>query len=233
MEHEAAGKATAERMMQEQALESAKQMQRAGVDPRQIYQETGIISITVGDRSILVRNPKQDYTKFVRNLQRDLRRGDDIGGVSGQVVERIGYGPLQEASFAGTVPGMVTKGQRQARNALAVGSGLGALALAGGAAYSKYDENRQQRRANAYRALEGDRDATKQIQNALKRAGYYDGRRDGRFDEEVINALIRFQKNNGHRNPGELDGKTLKALAQTLEDAGETEAAEALKQLKP
>lgn len=233
MEHEAAGKAIAQKYMEQQALESARQMQSAGVDPRQIYQETGIIPITVGGKSVLIRNSKQDYSKFMRGLQRDLRKGRDLVGAEGQVASRLGYAPLQEAAFAGSLPGMISKGERTMRNVFAAAAGGTGLALAGGAAYSKYDEGRQQRRSNAYRALEGDRDATKQIQNALKRAGYYDGRRDGRFDEEVINALVRFQKNNGHRNPGELDDKTLKALVQTLEDAGEAEAAEALKQLKP
>lgn len=232
-EHEVQGRASADRMMEQQALQSAKDMQAAGVDPRQVFQETGYIPITIGEKTMLVGGAK-DYSKYMRTLQKEVR-GPEWKRSSGthDTAKHFGEKELAFAANEGALPGMVTKGERTARNALATATGLGGLALGAGAAYSKYDEGRQQRRGNAYRALEGDRDAVKQIQNALKRAGYYQGRRDGRFDEEVANALVQFQVHQGHRNPGEMDDRTLKAMIQTLEDAGETEAAEALKQLKP
>lgn len=232
-EHEVQGRASADRMMEQQALQSAKDMQAAGVDPRQVFQETGYIPITIGEKTMLVGGAK-DYSKYMRTLQKEVR-GPEWKRSSGtqDTAKHFGEKELAFAADEGALPGMVSKGQRTAQNVFATATGVGGLALAGGAAYAKYDEGRQKRRGNAYRALEGDRDAVKQIQNALKRAGYYQGRRDGRFDEEVTNALVQFQVHQGHRDPGEMDDRTLKAMIQTLEDAGETEAAEALKQLKP
>lgn len=46
------------------------------------------------------------------------------------------------------------------------------------------------------------------LQNALKRAGYYDGPFDGRLTDNVVGALKGFQKKNGLRADGVLGKKT-------------------------
>ncbi|MGH9680179.1 MAG: peptidoglycan-binding domain-containing protein [Candidatus Acidiferrales bacterium] len=63
-------------------------------------------------------------------------------------------------------------------------------------------------------------DRIKEIQSALKREGAYDGEPTGRWDAATIDAMKKYQDNNGFPATGKIDALSLKKLGLGSDTAG-------------
>ncbi len=70
-------------------------------------------------------------------------------------------------------------------------------------------------------ALSSEKPSTKQIQQALKNAGFYTGKVDGDLGPKTKKAIEAFQAQNGLKADGKVGAKTWRALAVHLNSASE------------
>jgi peptidoglycan hydrolase-like protein with peptidoglycan-binding domain len=230
------GDKTALAKIEKTKIKQAAEASRTGVDPADIYDETGVVALNFGKSDDVVVLDAKDYAKTMAKLQKDILRVKHSGHHTPEtqlLEDAFGWSAVRRAAEDGRISGWTTAAERKAslRGKQAIGAGV--AIGAGAMAYGKYDDNKQARREKAFEAMEQNRDVTKLVQKALKSSGYYKGRNDGKFDANVSNALITFQRSQGISKPGTLNMKTTKALQNALSEAGKTEEAKALKAATP
>lgn len=240
---EGADKRANERIASER-IEQAKNNATAKVDPLQTFNETGEFGINIAGVPFVIRDAGiKTEAQFLKAMQRI--EDDVLGANAGDkskwsrltrtVDEITGTQDLRNEIMKGEYSGWRTPRERTnhernmkaARTAKKYGPGIaGAATLALGTdTYIK--ESRRER----VRQLTKDPEFVKSLQRALKAAGEYEGRADGKYDFDVQSAVARFQGNRKiHTDPGTLDQRTLDAIEDHLAFYGKEKEARQLRE---